>query len=345
MIYKHLSTGRRVLTFPGPNGVFALASLLYAVAFAASEAHEPWSLPEALYLGLRIAAAGIVVFLWRPRLLHTNRPLLFVVATLATIVVFALLDEVVDLLLFPAGSERHSLDLDGVSWAIVNSWTAVITILALVLFVDGLEERQRLAQLEKLEKSAQLAALHQQLNPHILLNGLNNIYALISSKSEFAADAVLELSDILRYALYETDQRAVPLTREVELLRNYIAMQKLGLEGRVDVQFDISGPVEDLQVAPLVFLPIVENAFKHGANTDQTEAVNLRFHLLVSEDSIQFHSINPSHGHPDSSGTRGVGLENVRARLHLAYGDRHVLETRQQGGTYQVDLTLFGAPR
>ncbi|MDA7965597.1 histidine kinase [Ruegeria sp.] len=334
---------RRMLSFPGPNSVFALACLLYAVASAASE--TLWSLSEMLYLAVRIAAAGIVVFLWRPKLLHANRPLAFVAATLATIVVFALLDEGVDMLLFPAGSERHSVDWDGVSWAIVNGWTAVITILALVLFIDGLEERQRLAQLEKLEKSAQLAALHQQLNPHILLNGLNNIYALISSKSEFAADAVLELSDILRYALYETDQRAVALTREVELLRNYIAMQKLGLEGRVDVQFDISGPVEDLQVAPLVFLPIVENAFKHGANTDQTDVVNLRFRLSVSEDRIQFHSTNPSHGHPDSSGTRGVGLENVRARLQLAYGDRHVLETRQQGDTYQVDLTLFGAPK
>ena len=324
--------------------MFILASVLYLIAFTSTDSEPRLSFAEVFNAALNIALASIIVFVWRPMMLHKNRVLAFILMTLLTILAFGVIDETADLYIHPPGSDRHSFDLGGFGWSLVNGWTAVAAILAVVLFTDGLEERRRAAQLEKFEKTAQLTALQQQLNPHILLNGLNNIYSLASQNSPHTAPAILELTDILRYALYETGEPSVTLSREVQLLQNYIGMQKLGLENRVLVDFEVDGPIEHCDVAPLILLPIVENAFKHGTNMDRLEPAHLIFRLKVTENSIRFESSNPYSEPSEDRSYRGVGLENVRSRLELAYQDRCSLTTRLEGATYKVIITLDGSP-
>ncbi|NVO56731.1 histidine kinase [Rhodobacteraceae bacterium B1Z28] len=329
----------------GSNMMFALASLMFFLAYSVPRVQDDWSFAPMISGLVYVVLAAIVMFVWRPLLLQRNRALGFIIVTGVTIVVFAVIDESLDLFLYPPDSGRHSFDLRGLIFAVVNGWTIVITVMALVLFADIIEERRRVAQLEQLRKSAQLTALRQQLNPHILLNGLNNIYSLAARNSPDAAPAILELTDILRYALYEADDRAVPLDREVELLHNFIAMQKLGLEDRVSVTFEICGDTANIPVAPLIFLPIVENAFKHGADTDQSDPAQLAFRLNARPGHITFESKNPLIENTSPTEVLGVGLNNVRARLDLAYEDRYSLTTQSGDSTFRVAVTMDGAPK
>ena len=191
--------------------------------------------------------------------------------------------------------------------------------------------------LEKERTTAELAFLRSQINPHFLFNAINDIYSLIYQRSDQATVALLKLSDILRYMLQQTSADMVPLLPEVKYLENLIELQRISFKDSVYIIFEIEGYIGDQQIAPLLFVSFVENAFKHGVLTDAENPV--RINLVAQPASLAFSVINQKNKY-EKDGTGGIGLNNVKRRLKLAYPGRHSLEINDEIASYSIKLIL-----
>lgn len=196
------------------------------------------------------------------------------------------------------------------------------------------EAARQEAELRRSE--AELTNLKNQINPHFLLNTLNNIYALTVFDTEKAQKAIQELGKMLRYILYENQTQFVSLQKEAEFIRNYVALMRLRLPQSVEVSVSISFPEQDnLQVAPLIFIPLVENAFKHGISPTQPSFI--RISLTANDGNIHFTETNSNFPKTKSDKTPGgIGLQQVRKRLELSYPRSHAWHygTTPDGSTY-----------
>ncbi|ASZ09757.1 histidine kinase [Chitinophaga pendula] len=199
-----------------------------------------------------------------------------------------------------------------------------------------LHERTR-QQLENERLKAELDFLRSQINPHFLFNSLNNIYTMAYRRSENTPDAVMHLAEIMRYMLYDSGHPFVPLEKELHYLEQLIALQELRIQGPMALQQHISHSSGNVYIAPLILIPFVENAFKHGIINDPDDPMVL--HISVEGNTLHFSSSNRiSQQQKDPMG--GVGLQNVRRRLELIYPKRYQLDIRQDGEHYSVDLHL-----
>ena len=197
-------------------------------------------------------------------------------------------------------------------------------------------------QTEKKQKEveAELAWLKNQINPHFLFNTLNNISSLTHIDADEAQDAVMQLSDLLRYAMYETNKPKVPLEGEVEFMRNYIDLMKLRTNEMTTVGEEIEMEDGSREVAPLLFISLVENAFKHGMNSNAPAVIKIS--LVQKGDTLVFSCDNTNNPKPtkDRSGS-GIGLENTRRRLELLYQGHYQWEqTITSENIYHVKITL-----
>ena len=326
---------------------FFVALSLYTLTVAVSNEAPYWQPEQAFFAISRGVIAACIAFVAVPMLLQKNRVSVFLLIVLMSILTYSVLEEVVlDPVIYDPGDDTYSIDGEGLLWASLNSSIAVFTIVGFVIFTDSLLSRRKLAELEKMKTRAELLALQHQLNPHILLNGLNNIYALSISGSDKTSEAVLGLADILKYALYETGEAQVDLNREIELIENYIALQELGIGDRVSVSFHVIGNPYGATICPLLLLPIVENAFKHADMKEslQDEGAMIAFKLTISDDGIEFQSTNPYDDSKPQDQNGGVGLDNIRMRLNAIYPRRHRFGVDQRDGVFRAVLFVSGAP-
>ena len=205
----------------------------------------------------------------------------------------------------------------------------------------ALSIRYVMRQGEKKQKEveAELAWLKNQINPHFLFNTLNNISSLTQIDADKAQDTVMQLSDLLRYAMYETNKPKVPLDGEVEFMRNYIELMKLRCNEMTEVNCQLSIVNFQLEVAPLLFISLIENAFKHGMNSNAPAIIDIS--LTQQDGTLVFTCDNTNNPKPtkDRSGS-GIGLENTRRRLDLLYPGRYTWEQSLENGIYHVRITL-----
>lgn len=189
---------------------------------------------------------------------------------------------------------------------------------------------------------AELKNLKNQINPHFLLNTLNNIYSLTAFDTDKAQAAIQQLSGLLRYILYENQQTTVALTKEADFLRTYISLMRIRLSGDVDVSYDVDIPADDVpQIAPLIFISLVENAFKHGISPVAHSFVSIA--LKVNRDEIQFSCLNsnfPKKSNDKSPG--GIGLKQVESRLEHSYPGKYKWNygVSEDGKTYFSQITI-----
>ena len=201
----------------------------------------------------------------------------------------------------------------------------------------GIESKKQEIENEKL--ATELSFLKSQINPHFLFNTLNNIYSLALVKSEATADAVLKLSSIMRYVLSETKHDTVPLDKEIQFIRHYIELQKVRLTDKVTIEFNVEGETEGKQIAPLILIPFVENAFKYGVSTKETS--KLLFEVKAKADSISFTAQNDMISHDSGNeNNTGIGLKNTKRRLELLYPDAHKLTVTEENKQFIVNLIL-----
>ena len=215
---------------------------------------------------------------------------------------------------------------------------------AIYLFISSLLHLARgyfrAEELEKEKSQAELKALKSQINPHFLFNSLNSIYSMARKESKEVPEKIIQLSDLMRHILYESDADFIALEKEVEMLQNYIDMQNLR-SGKNKIEFNTIGAIKGKKIAPLLFLPFVENSFKHGMKGGANDAfVNIK--VEVAEKVLHF-EVENSKGQandPLSDKYHGIGIENVRKRLEMIYPNQHTLKISDNKETFKVLLQL-----
>ncbi|MEO6131973.1 MAG: histidine kinase [Saprospiraceae bacterium] len=197
-------------------------------------------------------------------------------------------------------------------------------------------------ELETQRMQSEIKFLKSQINPHFLFNTLNSLYALTLKKSDKAPEIVIKLSEMMRYMLYECNERRVPLQKEVNYIENYLAMEKLRQSGQADIMFKVEGQVADQMIAPLIFIPFLENSFKHGLNHQISEGyVHVIMKVLGEKLLLRILNSKPKHSvMPLEKQNGGIGLANVRRRLSLLYPNQYKLDIEDSEKEHIVELSL-----
>jgi len=217
----------------------------------------------------------------------------------------------------------------------------LVTGISLGLSFSGLyieQEKQR-KEAEKEQLNTELAFLKNQINPHFFFNTLNNIYSLVQTNVDDGQKAILRLSKLMRYLLYETDKESVPISREIDFMKVYLELMKLRLSPKVDLRVKFPEDFPDLSISPLLFLPFIENAFKHGISNRAFSFIHIE--MGVKDDCINFKCSNSLFpGNVQAEGASGIGLENVKKRLRLLYPGQHELKIVGDGSAFIVELLI-----
>ncbi|MBO3699576.1 sensor histidine kinase [Roseivirga sp. E12] len=201
-----------------------------------------------------------------------------------------------------------------------------------------LEGEKKTLENEKL--NAELNYLKAQINPHFLFNTLHNLNYLTQVKSDEATEVIVKLSNIMRYMIYESDKPLVPLHSEIAYLRDYLDLEKIRLNKSFDLTFDTSEVDFDIDIPPLILIPFVENAFKHGVS-DANDKSSICIKLQSTKTDLVFQVENSLNKHVERVSERsGFGLENVKKRLDLSYGDQYSLDISPSAEDFRVTLKL-----
>ena len=223
----------------------------------------------------------------------------------------------------------------------------VINVVFFLLVTSGgkflfeyLKKMMKLKEIENKQLKAELNLLKGQVNPHFLFNTLNNLYGLITqNQNQQASDVTLKLADLMRYLLESSKTDVVSLNKEIQFLEDYLSLEKIRLSQKSDINFTVSGMNKELFVAPLLFIPLVENAFKHGLNTILADSF-AHFSLSVQGNELFFEAINSVEKSTENSEKSGTGLENLKKRLQLIYPDKYQLDIEKTNNQYKVTLHI-----
>lgn len=228
--------------------------------------------------------------------------------------------------------------------------TMQMIFVSLTSFFHFVRENNRLTEIalsvteiESNRLQAELNSLKAQINPHFLFNTLNNIYSYSLFKSEKTPEMILKLSGLMNYIIYECQADQVSLKKEINFIHNYMELEKMRVEDSLKINLNIQDSPTDFSIAPLLFVPFLENAFKHGANVQgQNPFIHLKLEVNDSG-HLHFECKNPRDDHdlddlPEKNG--GIGLDNVRKRLQLLYPGRHVLTIDEEATQYSVKLEI-----
>lgn len=211
----------------------------------------------------------------------------------------------------------------------------------LLIALQYFQKQQKILKLNEQKKTTELNHLKNQLNPHFLFNTLNNLYALAKKKSDKTPEVISKLSEILDYTLYGCNQAFVPISKEVDLIHNYLALEKVRYGERTDVTFktDIQYPVS---IAPMLLLTFIENAFKHGVAQELHQAI-INMNLTTTNDTISFSITNsiPKTATKTEATKQGIGLKNIQQQLSLLYPNAHQLKIEEINNQYHVHLTII----
>jgi LytS/YehU family sensor histidine kinase len=221
------------------------------------------------------------------------------------------------------------------------------TSIFLIFFSVGLRVLERHSDIEKWQKelekeklNSELAFLKNQISPHFFFNTLNNIYSLISINQEDSQKAVLKLSKLMRYLLYESEHGDTKLSSEIEFMNNYIDLMKLRMSEKINLSISFPGNYEDRSIPPLLFIPFIENAFKHGISYREKSFIDIS--MTSSIDSINFRCANSvvKSGEDADSEHSGIGLENVSKRLSLLFPGTHELKINKSDTEFEILLRI-----
>jgi len=194
-------------------------------------------------------------------------------------------------------------------------------------------------EVENERLTAELNFLKAQINPHFLFNTLNNLYYLAYSKSPNTTEVIAKLSQVMRYMIYDSNHARVLLTKEIEYMENYIALERLRLNEQTSVDFKVSGAVQEAQIVPLILITFLENAFKHGVS-NTSAASWVRISIDVQGNVLTYEVANSKFATGQSLDKSGIGLANVKRRLELVYANRYHLKVEDKADSYYIQLKL-----
>ena len=281
-------------------------------------------------------------FVFIPRLLNPGKYILYFLVFLINLAGFSLFNQ----LLF-----NHIIDfiLPGYYFISYYSFFDIIKFFSIFLVLTSLihlskewfelnESRHRIVLLEKEKIDAELKALMNQVNPHFLFNSLNVLYSLAIKKRKETPEAILKLSEILRYVIYDSNTDFVDLESEINLIDNFIELQSYRIGKDAKISFTNAAQNTQAKIAPMLFLPLLENAYKHGIKGD-IEDTFIEMHLNSDGEHIHF-QIKNNKGQISKNTDGGVGLANIKNRLALLYPDKYNFSIEENERTFKVDLKI-----
>lgn len=214
----------------------------------------------------------------------------------------------------------------------------VILFLIFTFASISIRQQRQLLEVQKEKLNAELSFLKTQINPHFLFNTLNSIYALAIRKSDDAPKAIIQLSELMRYILKDSDADTVPLDKELAYINNYVALQKRRLGNTVQINYSAPEVPVGKQIAPLILMSFVENAFKHGVNPDQDSAIGIS--IALHNEELNLSVVNNKVSSVNRGETMGIGLKNAASRLVHLYPGKHKLSIDNGEKTFSVHLIL-----
>lgn len=242
--------------------------------------------------------------------------------------------------LFKADMSRFSYV--NVFWdSLVNILFWVVLIVGAKLVLERIRSQRYIEQIENEKAINELNFLRAQFNPHFLFNSINSIYAHIDKSNKQARNMLLVFSDMLRYQLYECNAEKIALGKEINYIKNYITLQKSRLDERIQVCFCADEVNSNIQIAPLILITFIENAFKHiGFDENKENKIEMKLHheqrdLVFTVNNTNYNSVNTLEG------ASGLGIANTKRRLELLYPGKHELQIDKQENNYAISLTLF----
>jgi two-component system, LytTR family, sensor kinase len=282
-------------------------------------------------------------FLLMPRLLNEGKYWRYIFSVMLTgaFIIF-ILSRLRIILLYQLLQQAPIGGLDNRLWAMPFILTFILTLAVssgLWLLQKWQRIEQKLAVSEKERLAAELNQLKSQLNPHFLFNTLNGIYTLALLKSDLTPEAVLKLSNLMRYVLTDAGEDFVPLEKDLNHLRHFIALNKMRLTEKSPIDFEIIGQTQHLNIAPLLLLPFVENAFQYGVSNAYFSPIKIK--IQIAEKKVTFYCENLILDKSDAKHKQhGIGIANTRRRLELVYSGQHQLEVSRNETHFFVRLTI-----
>ncbi|MEM6720552.1 MAG: sensor histidine kinase [Bacteroidota bacterium] len=297
------------------------------------------------YLFFMLVPIVISTYILLPKLLQRRKYIVFGITFLGICVLFGQLytwyfDHWIDTIF----SDYYFISYQTKIQAITKLIVFLIVSVLLNIFVSWLqynEQRNRVLQLENQRIQWQLSHLRSQINPHFLFNSLNVIYALAIEKKEEIQEAIVQLSDVLRYIIYDADTEQIALKDEIKLLKNYIAFQKFRTHGLEEVSFETNVVDDSFTIYPMLFLPLLENAYKHGMTSNEAKTA---IHITLLQEGTQCtFRIENSAIHSSemkSENYSGVGLENIKNNLEIVYPNQHQFLIEKMANTFTVTIVI-----
>ena len=227
-------------------------------------------------------------------------------------------------------------------WIVVYINDIVIAItmtgltIAIRLLFKSLKDQQIMSELKSQNTMTELEYLKHQINPHFLMNTLNNVHALIDIDAEQAKHSVIELSKIMRYVLYDTSGQTVSLSRELQFTNNYIALMSIRYDDSVDIKLNVQPNIPEVKIPPLLIQPFIENAFKPGISSLKQSFIHID--LSMDNNYLVCHVENSNNHKKENSG--GIGLENIKKRLQLLYSNSYSLDIKADEQTHSITLKI-----
>ncbi|MFI1744238.1 sensor histidine kinase [Thalassobellus sediminis] len=299
---------------------------------------------------IHMVSCYLNIFVLMPFLVYRKKYTLYVFSILATIFImvivkFNLTYFLISHNVWPEGPESiTSLTLNYTIEMMIGELYVVAFVAAIKITLDFIKEHKRVADLEKTQLETELLFLKNQISPHFFFNTLNNIYSLSVEKSSKTPKIILKLSELMRYMLYETKTKRQSLQNEILCIQNYLDLERVRYNDSLEVNMYISGDLEDKEIAPMLLLTFVENAFKHGANKNIGD-VKIDINFKIKEKFLYFTITNPMPKittHTDNlKQSSGIGLDNVKKRLDLGYDKNdYYLSIKNKKNKFVVKLKI-----
>lgn len=303
-----------------------------------------------LGFAIHMSLCYLNIYVLMPKFIFKRKYITYIVLLILALSAAVLVKFNVTYLLFehkvwPEGPEQiDHLTMNYSINMMIGELYVIAFVTAIKTTMDWLTEHKRLTDLEKEQMETQLLFLRNQVSPHFFFNTLNNIYSLSLEGSKKTPDIILKLSEVMRYLLYETKNKRKSLKSELKCIQSYLELEKLRHSDNLEIDLNISGDMDDKTIAPLLLLPFIENAFKHGANKNIGK-VKIQISFLVSDDFLYFSVSNPKPAktiyNKKESSFGGIGLINVKKRLSLGYKkEDYDLEIKDDDELYVVNLKI-----
>lgn len=337
----------KVLLGRAARNIYFILFLLYARLETLK--HTPDRYAFLALLALLLAAPYINNFVLIPRLLSKKKHLLYLLSTIACTVLFSFTFTKTQIYLLQHihGLQYYTISPLPIETKNTPSLYAGYLVLAFFIniiftlcwyIMDYRKKQEELSEVKKKQTETELAFLKSQLNPHFLFNTLNNLYGLALKKADNTPDAILKLSVILRYLLYESDAPLVAFNKEMEIMQAYIDLELLRLNNKDNFHFYINAD-NSYQVPPLLWLPILENLFKHGTRqVDKDTQADYRCFIL--DNAMHISSTNTRKHNEARQRAGGIGLENLKKRLALLYAGKYTMNIDQTDNQYSIDIKI-----